>query len=82
MTTYPGSGRYSLERFLGYADWFTDQLVPDIRDLTVTSVTPADGGFKVEFAEDSPIFARQVIIATGLLPYATSRLNCPGCPPT
>ena len=62
-------GPLSLERFLGYADWFTDQLVPDVRDVTVTSVTPGDGGFKVEFAEESPVLARQVIIATGLLPY-------------
>jgi thioredoxin reductase len=63
-------GPLSLERFLGYADWFTGQLVPDIRDITVTNVTPGDGGFTVEFAEESPIFARQVIVATGLLPYA------------
>jgi FAD-dependent urate hydroxylase len=62
-------GPLSLERFLGYADWFTDQLVPDVRDLTVTHVAPEDGGFKVEFAEEAPAFARQVIVATGLLPY-------------
>jgi thioredoxin reductase len=62
-------GPLSLERFLGYADWFTDQLVPDVRDLTVTNVTPEGGGFKVEFAEEAPAFARQVIVATGLLPY-------------
>jgi FAD-dependent urate hydroxylase len=62
-------GPLSLERFLGYADWFTDQLVPDVRDVTVTSVTPVGDGFKVEFAEDSPVLTRQVIIATGLLPY-------------
>jgi thioredoxin reductase len=63
-------GPLSIERFVGYADWFADQLVPDIRDVTVTGVTPVDGGFHVEFAEESPVFARQVILATGLLPYA------------
>jgi NADPH-dependent 2,4-dienoyl-CoA reductase/sulfur reductase-like enzyme len=62
-------GPLSIERFLGYADWFADQLVPDVRDLTVTNVTPDGGGFKVEFAEDSPVLARQVIVATGLIPY-------------
>jgi thioredoxin reductase len=62
-------GPLSLTRFLGYADWFTDQLVPDIRDLTVTNIFPSGDGFKVEFAEEGPVFARQVIIATGLLPY-------------
>src|SRR5271167_4975381 len=51
-------GPLSIERFLGYADWFADELVPDVRDITVKSVTPGDGGFKVEFAEESPVFAR------------------------
>jgi thioredoxin reductase len=63
-------GPLSLERFLGYADWFTEQLVPDIRDVTVTNVTPSGDGFKVEFAEEAPVLARQVIVATGILPYA------------
>ena len=40
----PRIGPLWLERFLGYADWFTDELVPDIRDLTVTSVVPDMAG--------------------------------------
>jgi hypothetical protein len=63
-------GPLSLERFLGYADWFTAQLVPDVRDVTVTSVSADGGGFKVGFAEEAPVSVRQVIVATGLLPYA------------
>src|SRR5690348_7013739 len=63
-------GPLSLDRFLGYADWFTEQLVPDIRDITVTNVVPTGDGFKVEFAEEVPAFVRQVIVATGVLPYA------------
>jgi pyridine nucleotide-disulfide oxidoreductase len=63
-------GPLSLDRFLGYADWFTEQLVPDIRDLTVTNVVPTGDGFKVEFVEEVPAFVRQVIVATGVLPYA------------
>jgi FAD-dependent urate hydroxylase len=62
-------GPLSIERFLGYADWFADQLVPDVRDITVTNVTAGDGGFNVEFAEECPVFAKQVIVATGILPY-------------
>jgi thioredoxin reductase len=73
-------GPLSLERFLGYANWFTDQLVPDVRDLTVTNVTPEDGGFKVEFAEEAPAFARQVIVATGLLPYMHIPAELSGLP--
>ena len=63
-------GPLSLEHFLAYADWYTGELVPDVRDLTVTGVTPVGGGFKVEFAEDAPVLARHVMVATGLLPYA------------
>jgi len=73
-------GPLSLERFLGYADWFTDQLVPDVRDVTVTSVAPRDGRFKVEFAEEAPAFVRQVIIATGVLPYAHIPSELSGLP--
>jgi thioredoxin reductase len=62
-------GPLSLERFLGYSEWFTNELAPDVRDVTVTSVTPGADGFKVEFAEAAPVLARQVIIATGLLPH-------------
>jgi cation diffusion facilitator CzcD-associated flavoprotein CzcO len=62
-------GPLSRERLVEYGDWFTRELVPDIRDITVTSLAPDGGGFKVEFAEESPILARSVIIATGLMPY-------------
>jgi FAD-dependent urate hydroxylase len=59
----------SLKHLLSYADWFAEQLVPDVRDLTVTKVTTHDGGFKVEFAEAEPIVTRQVVVATGVLPH-------------
>jgi FAD-dependent urate hydroxylase len=63
-------GPLTLERFLGYADWFTGRLVPDVRDLTVRQVTVVDDGFRVEFAGSEPaVVARQVVVATGVLPY-------------
>jgi FAD-dependent urate hydroxylase len=73
-------GPLSIERFVGYADWFTKELVPDIKDITVTNVTPVDGGFKVEFAEESPMLVRQVIVATGLLPYQRMPEELSGLP--
>jgi len=63
-------GPLTLERFLGYADWFTEQLVPDVADVTVTEVKQVNGGYRVSFAEDEPVSARQVVVATGVLPYA------------
>lgn len=62
-------GPLSLARFLGYADWFTAQLVPDVQDIDVTKVSEVTGGFKVEFANGQPVIARQVIVATGVLPH-------------
>ena len=73
-------GPLSLDRFLGYADWFTEQLVPDIRDLTVTNVVPTGDGFKVEFADEAPVLARSVIVATGILPYAYLPAELSGLP--
>jgi len=63
-------GPLSLERFLDYADWYTGQLVPDVTDITVTDVSPADGGFRVTFADAEPVTVRQVVVATGVLPFA------------
>ncbi len=63
-------GPLTLERFLSYADWYTEQLVPDVRDVTVTEIGPIAGGFRVGFADAEPITVRQVVIATGVLPYA------------
>lgn len=65
----PRGGPLSLERFLGYADWYTEQLVPDVLDYTVTGINPVDGAFDVTFAEAEPVVARQVVLATGILPY-------------
>ncbi len=73
-------GPLPIKRFVAYADWFTGELVPDVRDLTVTSVTAVDGGFSVEFAEESPVLARQVIVATGLLPYLRMPSELSGLP--
>ena len=63
-------GPLTLERFLGYADWYTEQVVPDVRDLTAAEITAVGGGFRVAFADADPVTARQVVIATGVLPYA------------
>jgi FAD-dependent urate hydroxylase len=59
----------TLDRFLEYADWFTTQLVPEVRDDQVTRVTRTDDRFLTAFAGGESISARQIVIATGVLPY-------------
>ncbi len=59
----------SLERFLEYSDWYIKQLVPDVSDVTVTEVKAVSGGFQVAFADAEPVSARNVVLATGVLPF-------------
>jgi FAD-dependent urate hydroxylase len=73
-------GPLSLERFLGYADWFTTQLVPEVTDITVTDVSQVGDGFRVAFADADPITVRQVIVATGILPYVVIPAEISGLP--
>jgi FAD-dependent urate hydroxylase len=73
-------GPLTLERFLSYADWYAEQLVPDLIDVTVTDVSPVDGGFQVTFDEGEPLIARQVVVATGVLPYASIPAELSGLP--
>ncbi len=73
-------GPLSGARFLDYADWYTEQLVPDVSDVTVTEITAVDGGFKVAFADAESLTTRQVVVATGVLPYATVPDELSGLP--
>lgn len=75
-----GPGVISIERFIGYADWYADQLVPDIRDVTVTEVSAFENGFRVGFANAEPLTPKQVVVATGVLPYAFIPAELAGLP--
>jgi thioredoxin reductase len=66
----PRLGPLSLERFLGYADWYAKQLVDDVADITVSDVTASGEGFRVAFADAEPLTVRKIVVATGVLPYA------------
>jgi FAD-dependent urate hydroxylase len=70
----------SMERFLDYSDWYIKHLVPDVSDITVTEIKAANGGFRVAFADAGPVAARNVVIATGLLPYCYIPAELSGLP--
>jgi FAD-dependent urate hydroxylase len=76
----PRLGPLPLERFLSYADWYTQHLVPDVTDATVTDVRAAGHGFRVAFADAEPLTVRQVVVATGLLPFASMPAELGGLP--
>ena len=73
-------GPLSIERFLDYTDWYISELVPDVEDLTVTDVAAVDGGFRVSFADAPSTTAGQVVVATGVLPYAVTPGELTGLP--
>ena len=73
-------GPVTLERYLGYGDWFAGRLVPKVEDLTVTRIARVDGGFTVEFEEAGPVRVRQVILATGPLAYVRRPDGLSGLP--
>jgi FAD-dependent urate hydroxylase len=58
-----------VETFLDYTDWYINQLVPDITDVTATKIDAVKNGFRVSFEDAEPVTARIVVIATGLMPF-------------
>ena len=62
-------GPITLELFLDYSEWYIKELVPHVTDHTVTELTPVDGGFRATFADREPVTARQVVVASGVIPY-------------
>jgi Pyridine nucleotide-disulphide oxidoreductase len=69
-----------LDRFLGYADWYVEQLAPDVRDVTAADISVVDEGFLVAFADAEPVTARKVVVATGILPFAHIPAELSGLP--
>ena len=70
----------TIERFLSYSDWYIKQLAPDVSDVRVTEIKAVNGGFRVAFADAEPVTARNVVIATGVLPYRNLPAELSGLP--
>lgn len=70
----------SREQLIGYADWYTAQLVPDVVDDLVTSIRVRGDGFEVGFAGQDAVTARQVVVATGVMPHAYMPSELAGLP--
>ena len=70
----------SLERFLDYSDWYIKHLVPDVSDVRVTEIKALNDGFQVGFADAESVAAKNVVIATGVLPHAYIPAELSGLP--
>jgi thioredoxin reductase len=73
-------GPLSVEHFRDYSAWYTRELVPDVEDRTVTDVVRSGSDFQVFFADGGDLTARQVIVATGVLPYQVIPQELSGLP--
>ncbi len=61
----------SREQFVAYGSWFAGQLVPDVEETEVTSLSQSPtGGFSLLTANGEHITAARVIVATGIIPFA------------
>jgi hypothetical protein len=67
---YEHSGRpLSLAKFLDYAEWFRQRAVGEPNPAKVQRITGSAGEFTLEFANQAPVKARRVILATGHMAF-------------
>lgn len=58
-----------LDDFVAYGQWFQRQAVPDVDRRTITRVEGASGGFRILAEDGEPLYARRVVIATGIASF-------------
>jgi FAD-dependent urate hydroxylase len=66
----------SLDNFVAYGQWFQSQLVPELEQTLVASVTQRDGGYAVELATGETVPARRVVVTAGIehFPFVPAEL--------
>jgi cation diffusion facilitator CzcD-associated flavoprotein CzcO len=57
---------FPIEDFIGYGDWFQSRAVPDIDRRVVARVEATGNGFAVHTRDGDSVFAKSVVMATGL----------------
>jgi FAD-dependent urate hydroxylase len=71
----------SREQFIDYGTWFANELVPDIDETEVVSLSKEPtGGFLMRTANDESIRANKVVVATGIIPFAYQPPELSGLP--
>jgi FAD-dependent urate hydroxylase len=59
----------SRAQFLDYAEWFRTQAVGNPREVKVTGLQRAPGGFILQLADGSKLTSRRVVLATGHMAF-------------
>jgi cation diffusion facilitator CzcD-associated flavoprotein CzcO len=60
----------SIETFRSYGAWFQQEAVPELEDVAVVRVAPADGGFVLQLDSGEELTARRVVLAVGVPQFA------------
>ena len=60
----------SIETFRAYGAWFQQSAVPELEDVAVVSIAPADGGFVLTLGSGGELDARRVVLAVGVPQFA------------
>jgi len=55
-----------VENFIAYGTWFQQRVAPDLDSRAVVRIAPRDGGFRLVLEDGANIFAKRVVMATGL----------------
>lgn len=59
-----------LDTFIGYGEWFRDELVPGVEQVLVTDLAARDGGFELTLDSGERARARRVVVAAGVEHFA------------
>jgi thioredoxin reductase len=59
-----------IEHYIGYGEWYARRAVPDLDERRVASIERADGHFAVTASDGEVVETRNVVVATGMCPFA------------
>lgn len=71
-----------LKDFVDYGQWFQRQAVPDLDGRRVAQIEPASKCFRLRLEGGESVWARRVVIATGIGSFARRPPNLNSLPPT
>jgi cation diffusion facilitator CzcD-associated flavoprotein CzcO len=71
-TREPRREPIDLPTFLRYAGWFAETFVDEADPADVAQVEEADGGFRITTTAGAEAFARRLVLAVGVVPFANA----------
>jgi NADPH-dependent 2,4-dienoyl-CoA reductase/sulfur reductase-like enzyme len=69
-----------LTRFLDYGAWVQRQVAPDVDQRPIVRLDRHSGGFALDGADGNRLYARRVVVAGGIAPFAHRPAQCAGLP--